>query len=205
LRATDEDSKIHPSSVYGISKQCQEQLFMTTGRSLGIPSVALRYQNVFGPGQSLQNPYTGILSIFTTRIRNGLPVFIFEDGRESRDFVYVDDVIQATQLAIQSDEANFQEFNVGSGAHTDVLTVANLLRSALRGKNPIEITGKFRVGDIRSNYADISKIQSRLGFVPTISFEEGIGRFAAWVSGQPIHADRLEDSILEMQHRGLYK
>jgi len=205
LEATDEDSKIQPTSIYGISKQCQEQLFMTAGRSLGIPAVALRYQNVFGPGQSLQNPYTGILSIFTTRIRNGLPIFIFEDGKESRDFVYIDDVTQATLRAMQDDASDFEIFNVGSGARTDVLNVAHQLRAVLDGKNSIEINRKFRVGDIRDNLADISKIRSRLGFAPAVSFEEGIRRFGTWAATQPLYRDRLDESIGEMQQRGLYK
>ena len=205
LEATDEDSKIQPTSIYGISKQCQEQLFMTAGRALGIPAVALRYQNVFGPGQSLQNPYTGILSIFTTRIRNGLPIYIFEDGKESRDFVYIDDVIQATLRAMQDAAADFEIFNVGSGIRTDVMTVARQLRSALGGENSLEINGKFRLGDIRDNLANISKIQTRLGFAPAISFEEGIRRFGIWAAAQPLHRDRLDESIAEMRQRGLYK
>jgi dTDP-L-rhamnose 4-epimerase len=205
LLATDEDSKLHPSSIYGVSKQSQEQLFMTTGQSLQIPAVSLRFQNVYGPRQSLQNPYTGILSIFSTRIRNCAPISIFEDGKESRDFVFIDDVVEATRLAIESDGANFEIFNVGSGVRTDVLTVATLLRAALGGNNPIEVTGKFRIGDIRENYADLSKIRSRLGFTPAVAFQEGISRFAAWVSEQPIYPDRLDDSIREMERRGLYK
>ena len=114
LLATDEDSKIHPSSVYGITKQVQEQLVMTICPTINISSVSLRFQNVYGPGQSLTNPYTGILSIFSSRIKNGLPINIFEDGLESRDFVYIDDVINATVMSIEKDEANNQVFNVGT-------------------------------------------------------------------------------------------
>lgn len=205
LRPTDEDSKLHPSSVYGISKQSQEQLFMTVGRSLAIPVVALRYQNVYGPGQSLLNPYTGILSIFSTRIRNRAPISIFEDGSESRDFVFIDDVVEATRLAMEHDAANFDVFNVGSGIRTDVLTVARALRSALGGDCPIEVSGKFRVGDIRHNVADISKITARLGFAPRVTFAEGIQRFANWVTTQKTPTDRLEISIDEMRRRGLYR
>jgi dTDP-L-rhamnose 4-epimerase len=202
---TDEESKLHPSSVYGISKQTQEQLIMTIGRSLGIPAVALRYQNVYGPGQSLQNPYTGILSIFSTRIRNGSPISIFEDGTEGRDFIYIDDVVEATRLAIDDEAADFEVFNVGSGLKTDVLTVAHSLRSALGGSSAIEVNGKFRVGDIRENVADTSKIRSRLGFVPAMGFDDGIRRFADWVNTQGIPVDRFEESIQEMHRRGLYK
>lgn len=202
---TDEDSKLHPSSVYGISKHSQEQLFMTVGRSLGIPAVALRYQNVYGPGQSLLNPYTGILSVLSTRIRNGAPISIFEDGKEGRDFVFIDDVIEATRLAIENHAADFEVFNVGSGVRTDVLSVAHSLRSALGGNCAIEVSGKFRVGDIRDNFADISKVTSRLGFVPKMAFAEGIRCFADWVRTQSIPKDRFDDSIEEMRRRGLYK
>jgi dTDP-L-rhamnose 4-epimerase len=205
LLPTDEDSKLHASSVYGISKQSQEQLFMTVGQSLQIPAVALRYQNVYGPGQSLLNPYTGILSVFSTRIRTRAPVYIFEDGKEGRDFVFIDDVIEATRLAIENDASNFEIFNVGSGVRTDILTVAHMLRSALGGTCAIEVTGKFRVGDVRDNLADISKIRSRLGFVPKIEFAEGIRRFADWVSTQKVPKDLFEDSMDEMRRRGLYK
>lgn len=205
LRPTDEDSRLHPSSVYGVSKHSQEQLFMTVGRSLGIATVALRYQNVYGPGQSLLNPYTGILSVFSTRIRNCAPISIFEDGKEGRDFVFIDDVIEATRLAIEKRASNFETFNVGSGVRTDVLTVAHLLRSALGGSCAIEVSGKFRVGDIRDNLADISKIKSLLGFVPKVEFAEGIRRFADWVRTQSVPKDRFEDSIEEMRRRGLYK
>jgi len=205
LLPTDEASKLHPSSVYGISKHCQEQLFMTVGSSLGIPAVALRYQNVYGPGQSLVNPYTGILAIFSTRIRNGASISIFEDGRESRDFLYIDDAVEATRLAIESDAANHQVFNVGTGIRTDVLTVAQLLRSALHGDSPIEVGGNFRLGDIRDNFADISRIRSFLGFEPKIPFEQGVRRFCDWVTAQPLAADKFDRSIEEMRRRGLYK
>ena len=184
--ATDEDSKLHPTSVYGISKQTQEQMFMAVGRALDIPTVALRYQNVYGPGQSLQNPYTGILSIFSTRMRNGAPIAIFEDGKESRDFVYIGDVVEATRLAMEKDAADFEVFNVGSGVKTDVLIVAHTLRSALGCGGPIEVSGKFRIGDIRDNFADIAKIRNRLGFIPKTSFIEGISRFADWVKTQSV-------------------
>ena len=203
--ATDEDSKLHATSVYGISKQTQEQMFMTVGRALGIPAVALRYQNVYGPGQSLRNPYTGILSIFSTRLRNGLPVSIFEDGKETRDFVFIDDVVEATRSAIEQEAANFEVFNVGSGVQTDVLTVAHSLRDALARTGDIEVSGNFRIGDIRHNFADVSKIAAHVGFRPRIHFAEGIRRFAAWVSSQPVPTDLFDRSIEEMRRRGLYK
>jgi len=205
LLPTDEESKIHPSSVYGITKQNQEQMVMTVCASLGIGATALRYQNVYGPGQSLSNPYTGILSIFSTRIKNGNPINIFEDGKESRDFVFVDDVVNATTLALLSDKANGEIFGIGSGEAIDVLTVANTLIKNYEVEVPVTVTGSFRIGDIRHNFADISKAESLLGFHPKVKFEEGIRRFACWVNEQSIQEDNYEKSIAEMKERGLYK
>ena len=205
LLPTDEDSKIHPSSVYGITKQNQEQMVMTVCPSLDIEPVALRYQNVYGPGQSLKNPYTGILSIFSTRALNGSPINIFEDGRESRDFVYVDDVVDATLLALVRPEAAGQVFGIGSGVATDVLTVARTLVRLYGCDVPVTVTGAFRVGDIRHNVADLTKARRLLGFEPKISFDQGIQAFAAWVEGQPIEQDTYERSIEELRQKGLFK
>ena len=205
LMATDEESKIHPSSVYGITKQNQEQMVMTVCKSLGIGATALRYQNVYGPGQSLSNPYTGILSIFSTRIKNGNGINIFEDGLESRDFVFIDDIVAATTAALLKDEANDQVFGIGSGVATDVLTVANALVDYYGIDVPIKVTGAFRIGDIRHNYADLTKAGQLLGFKPAVDFNEGIGRFAAWVNQQEVQVDSYETSIAEMKKRGLYK
>ncbi|MDX4027731.1 NAD-dependent epimerase/dehydratase family protein [Aliarcobacter skirrowii] len=205
LMPTDEESKIHPSSIYGITKQVQEQMFMVMGKSLNIPAVAFRYQNVYGAGQSLSNPYTGILSIFSTRIKNGNDINIFEDGKESRDFVYVDDVVEATILGIEKDEANYEVFNVGLGEAIDVNTVASTLTRAYDSNSKITISGNYRLGDIRDNYADLKKIKSKLGFEPKISFEEGIRRFTAWVNAQEVVEDKYEKSIEEMKEKGLYK
>jgi dTDP-L-rhamnose 4-epimerase len=205
LVATDEESKIHPSSVYGITKQNQEQMIMTVCPTIGVAPVAFRYQNVYGPGQSLSNPYTGILSIFSTQIRNGNKIQIFEDGKESRDFVYIDDVVSATILGIEKEEANGQVFNVGTGIATDVLTVAKTLISAYSIDVPITISGKFRLGDIRHNYADLTKINKYLGFKPKVFFEEGILNFTKWVMSQKIEKDLLSLSLAEMKKKGLLK
>jgi dTDP-L-rhamnose 4-epimerase len=205
LLATDETSKIHPSSIYGITKQVQEQMFLVMGQSLGIPAVAFRYQNVYGAGQSLSNPYTGILSIFSTRIKNGNDITIFEDGLESRDFVYVDDIVEATILGIEKEEANGEVFNVGLGEAIDVLTVANTLVKAYSSSSKITISKNYRLGDIRHNYADLTKIKEKLGFEPKVGFEEGIRRFTAWVEEQEVMEDKYEKSIEEMKAKGLYK
>jgi dTDP-L-rhamnose 4-epimerase len=202
---TDEEAKLHPTSVYGITKQTQEQMIMTVCPTLGIAPVALRYQNVYGPGQSLKNPYTGILSIFSTRILNGNPISIFEDGRESRDFVFIDDVVEATCLALFRDSASAQVFGIGSGVATDVLTVANMLVAQYRRQIPIVISGAFRAGDIRHNLADLSKARRLLGYEPRTDFSSGIARFASWVRTQEVQPDHYESSIQELAARGLFR
>ncbi|NRF33156.1 NAD-dependent epimerase/dehydratase family protein [Vibrio coralliilyticus] len=206
LLATDEASKIHPTSIYGITKQVQEQMFLTMGGALKIPAVAFRYQNVFGAGQSLSNPYTGILSIFSTRIRNGNEIVIFEDGEESRDFVYVDDVVDATILGIEKPEADYNIYNVGSGCATDVKTVAQSLIDAYGNHEvPVKISSNYRLGDIRHNFACLDKIKSDLGYSPKITFTEGIRKFTDWVISQKVVKDEYQKSIDEMKNKGLYK
>ena len=205
LVPTTEDSKIHPTSIYGFTKQAQEEMSMIAGKSTNIPIVALRYQNVYGSGQSLSNPYTGILSIFSTRIRNGNDISIFEDGKESRDFVYITDAVKATILGLESDEANYRSFNVGSGAEIDVLQVANTLLKHLDLPAEVAITGNYRLGDIRSNYADLSLIEKMLNFETSTSFDEGIEAFVAWVLQQEIREDKYQESIQELISKGLFK
>lgn len=205
LVATDEESKIHPSSVYGITKQNQEQMVMTVCPTIGIAPVAFRYQNVYGPGQSLSNPYTGILSIFSTLIKNGKDINIFEDGKETRDFVFIDDVVSATILGLEMEEANGEVFNVGTGEATDVITVAEKLITNYGGNANVTITGNYRLGDIRHNYADMSKIKSLLGFIPEYNFELGIKKFTDWVLTQEVKESRYEESIAEMKEKGLFK
>jgi len=205
LCATDEDSKIHPTSVYGITKQNQEQMVMTVCPTIDVAGVAFRYQNVYGPGQSLSNPYTGILSIFSTQIKNNNPVNIFEDGRESRDFVYIDDVVNATVLGIEKEKANNSVFNVGTGYAVNVLTVANELKKNYGVDIPIDVSGNYRLGDIRHNYADLTFIQQNLGFKSEINFEVGIKKFTEWVNAQDVQTDLYDKSIEEMKRKGLYK
>jgi dTDP-L-rhamnose 4-epimerase len=205
LVGTDEESIIHPTSVYGITKHAQEEMVMTVCPVLGIVPVAFRFQNVYGPGQSLSNPYTGILSIFSTRIANGNDVIIYEDGHESRDFVFIDDVVDATILGIESDRANNNVFNVGEGVPTDVLTVAKTLIEKFEGDVGLVVSGTYRVGDIRHNYADLTKIRSRLNFSPKWTFQRGIAEFVTWVKDQRIQKDKYEESISEMIFRGVYK
>jgi len=205
LMGTDEDSKIHPSSIYGISKQNQEQMVLVACAAIGIAAVAFRYQNVYGPGQSLSNPYTGILSIFSTQIKNGLPINIFEDGKESRDFVYIDDVVNATISGIENESARNEVFNVGSGVATTVLQVAEALMENYGRRVQLKITGNYRLGDIRHNYADLSRIKNKLGFIPQTGFTEGIKKFCNWVNGQEVSQSNYDRSLEEMKQKGLFK
>lgn len=206
LLATDEDSKIHPSSIYGVTKQVQEQMFFISGRVLGIDTIVLRFQNVYGAGQSLSNPYTGILSVFSTRIKNNNDLIIFEDGKESRDFIYIDDIVNSICLAIESDQAAAgRAYNVGSGVSTDLLTVAHTLKSKYQSDVNVIVSGNYRLGDIRHNYADLTKIKKYLDFEPQVSFEQGISKFTHWVDSQHIENDLYEQSIDEMKKKGLYK
>ena len=205
LVGTTEDSKIHPGSVYGITKQVQGQLVHMVCQSIGIESVSFRYQNVYGPGQSLSNPYTGILSIFSTRIKNGNGINIFEDGKETRDFVYIDDIADATILGLTVPGVSGNAFNIGTGVATDVLNVANTLKKYYGIDVPITVSGNYRLGDIRHNFADITKARKLLGFEPRWSFDKGIEQFCRWVDSQPIQQDNYEASIEEMKQKGLYK
>ncbi|MEM7702459.1 MAG: NAD-dependent epimerase/dehydratase family protein [Pseudomonadota bacterium] len=205
LTSTDEESKIHPSSVYGITKQVQEQLVMTVCPSIGIEGVALRYQNVYGPGQSLSNPYTGILSIFSNLIMQGKGINVFEDGEESRDFVYVDDVVEATARALIHPDAANHVFNVGTGTPVSVMEVARTLARLFDADVPIQVTGQFRLGDIRHNFASMEKIKAALGFEPAWSFERGIAELVLWAKGTGPQACAYEESLSEMREKGLLK
>lgn len=203
--STDENSIIHPSSIYGISKQAQEELVLVACKTLGIAAFALRYQNVYGPGQSLSNPYTGILSIFSSLLLNGKDINVFEDGGESRDFVYIDDAIDATVLSLEAELTGCYALNVGSGDAIDVLSVAQKLKNIYGVGGKIEITGNYRVGDIRHNYADLKKIKDMLGYSPKVSFANGLERFAEWVKSEKIEKSLFERSIEEMKGKGIFK
>lgn len=202
---TDEQSLYKPTSIYGLSKQTQEQMVLIAGKALNIPSIAFRYQNVYGPGQSLSNPYTGILSIFSTQIKNNNPINIFEDGKESRDFVFIEDVVNGTIAGLLNDEADYKAINIGSGEATDVYTVAKLLKEQYQSDVAIKITGNYRVGDIRHNYADLTLAKKQLNFVPKYSFAEGLSLFSQWVNLQEIQDDNSQSTFAEMKSKGLFK
>jgi dTDP-L-rhamnose 4-epimerase len=200
--ATREDDRMSPASVYAASKLAQEDLVRVNCRALGIQPVVLRFQNVFGEGQSLKNPYTGILSIFSTRIRLGLPLPIFEDGDETRDFVHVEDVVRAILAGLERRLDIEDTINVGSGQASPIIAVARLLIEALGGTIEPHVTGQYRVGDIRHNWADVRRLEQLTGG-PRVSIEDGIRRFADWVRTQPVPPDLLEKANAELKARGL--
>ena len=200
---TPESAPLRPTSFYGLTKQVQEQTVLLFGNVFGIPSFALRYQNVYGPGQSLHNPYTGILAIFSNLARSGKPIQIFEDGRESRDFVYVDDVVRATASCLSPDATGCEAINVGSNERASVMAVASEINAFFGNASDIMITGAFREGDIRHGMADLSKAQRLLGYKPQWRFPEGLRKFLSWATTNELSEDRYEESLYELKQRGL--
>jgi len=200
---TDEDKPLYPTSIYAISKRDQEEMCLSIGRAYKIPTVALRYFNVYGPRQALSNPYTGVAAIFSARIKNHHNPIIFEDGLQSRDFTYVTDIVQANILAMEKEEVNFEVFNVGTGRKLTILDIANILIKKL-GKDELhpEIVSKYREGDIRHCYADISKIKEKLGYRPEVEFEDGISNLINWVREEEA-IDRFEESRNQLERKGL--
>jgi len=194
-----------PTSVYGMTKRDQEELIHLLLPSAGVEAVSLRLQNVYGPGQSLRNPYTGILSIFSVRFLEGRGVRIFEDGRESRDFVYVDDVVEALVRAGEVVlPAGHTVVDVGSGVATSVLSLARQLAARYgAGDDAIEITGEYRAGDIRHALADTTALRRLLGIVPRTPLDEGLDAFAAWVRAEDRPASTLDRALDEMEASGL--
>jgi len=201
---TPEDKPLFPTSVYAISKRDQEEMCLAVGRAYGIPTVALRFFNVYGPGQSLSNPYTGVAAIFCARLLHRNPPLIFEDGLQSRDFVHVEDIVQANLLAMDREEANDQVFNVGTGRRVSILELAEALIGAMGVKLRPAVVHRFREGDIRHCYADLTKIRGMLGYTPRIPLEEGLPDLVRWVSAQE-SADLVAKAQAELERRGLLK
>jgi dTDP-L-rhamnose 4-epimerase len=201
--ATPESKVPALPSVYALSKYYQERLCMNVAPAYGISCVALRFFNVFGTRQSLSNPYTGVLAIFASRLLNDRPPLIHEDGFQRRDFVYIKDLVQACGLALSIPEADGQVFNVGSGRSATVLEIASKLAQAM-GKSEIEpqITARFRVGDIRNCFADISKAREILGYQPVIELEQGLEELVEWLSTQSAE-DHSSVAVRELAERGL--
>jgi dTDP-L-rhamnose 4-epimerase len=190
-------------SVYALSKYDQERLCLMVGRAYGIPAVALRFFNVFGPRQALSNPYTGVLAIFASRLLNGHAPSIFEDGLQQRDFVSVYDIARACRLALERPDAVGGVFNIGSGEPRTILDVALQMARAL-GKPSLlpELTGKYRMGDVRHCFADIRAAKARLGYEPRVSFDDGMTDLLRWLDGQ-VAKDRVADARAELESRGL--
>lgn len=205
-QATPESAPFKPMSIYGLTKQVQEQAVLMYARIKGINGVALRYQNVFGPGQSLRNPYTGILAVFSNLARQSQIIELYEDGLESRDFVYIDDIVSATLRAVNMRTHFCGALNVGSGVATTVETVASEINRHFGTKSKIQVTGAFRVGDIRHNTALIDSANAILGFQPSVTFQTGIDRFLAWAETQEVgNRSAYAMSVAELTSKGLMR
>ena len=202
--ATDEDKPLHPTSVYATTKRDQEELVLNVCRAYDIPATALRYFNIYGSRQALSNPYTGVAAIFSARILNDQPPLIFEDGRQSRDFTHVSEVVQANLLVLDRKESDGRVLNVGTGQPTNLLELSSLLLERL-GKTNLEpeMVEQFREGDIRHCYADISAI-SALGFIPGVALADGVEELVDWVSKQTSE-DRVPTALAELEQRSLIR
>ena len=190
------------SSVYALTKYDQERLCLMFGSAYGISVTALRFFNTYGPRQALSNPYTGVLAIFASRLLNGRPPFVYEDGRQRRDFLNVADAARACRLALESDRAAGEVLNVGSGRSSSVVEVARQLAAVLAVDVEPELAGKSRAGDVRHCFADISRARELLGYEPQVTLEAGLAELAEWLSGQPA-VDRVEAATEELSSRGL--
>lgn len=203
--ATNESSMIHPISIYGLTKKHQEEIVLLALKDTKIQPIIFRFQNVYGPGQSLQNPYTGVLSVFSNLCIQNKDIDIYEDGLESRDFIFISDIISAFQCCLAPIvPLEPLVLNVGSSRLTTILKVAEILINLFKSNSKIRISGNYRLGDIRHNYADIEKIME-LGFVPRIDIEEGLKHFYEWVINQPLVSNGYDKSVAEMKKFGIFK
>jgi dTDP-L-rhamnose 4-epimerase len=200
--ATDEGKPLQCSSVYALSKKKQEELALLFGQTYDIPVVSFRYFNVYGTRQALSNPYTGVAAIFASRLMNGNSPVIFEDGFQTRDFVSIHDAVQANVLAMESSRADGQAINVGSGKPATIREIAEQLGKALNVEVPIESADKYRAGDIRHCFADISKAGELLGYVPRVELSEGLKELVEWLKSQTAH-DHVDDALARLQVHGL--
>jgi len=199
---TNEDKPLFPTSIYATTKRDQEEACLEIGIAYKIPTVALRYFNIYGSRQSLNNPYTGVAAIFLSRVKNNNPPLIFEDGKQSRDFIHVSDIVEANILAMKKKEADYDFFNVGTGIPHSILDVANTIIELYKKDLKPLVLEKFRAGDIRHCYADISRIKDKLGFTPKVSFEEGMRDLIEWSDSQKAK-DSTAKAQAELKKRGL--
>jgi dTDP-L-rhamnose 4-epimerase len=201
---TREDKPLFPTSIYAITKQDQEQFCLVIGRAYGIPTVALRYFNAYGPRQALSNPYTGVCAIFSARLQNDQRPLIFEDGEQTRDFVHVSDIVQANLRALETSGADYQVVNIGTGVPTSVKQISRLLAEGL-GKNlEPEVVAKYREGDIRHCVADISRARTQLGYSPRVPLAEGLPELLKWVR-EETPEDRVSKATAELETRQLVR
>lgn len=203
LTATTEDSLIQPNSLYAFTKFSQEKMLQTMCPALGVNYTIFRFQNVYGVGQSLKNPYTGILSIFSTLLLGNKPINIFEDGLESRDFINVKDIACGVIKALDMPASNGEIINLGSGIGTCVIDIAKFLKKIYKSDSQLNVTGDFRLGDIAHNVADISKSKRLLDFEPQVSLEDGLSAFCKWVLGEDKDNNGYEASLKEMELKGM--
>jgi len=201
---TDEEKALFSQSIYAINKSTQEQMCLVIGSAYKIPAVALRYFNAYGSRQSLSNPYTGVLAIFSSRVLNNKPPIIFEDGFQTRDFIHIKDLARANILAMEKKQADYKVFNVGTGRRTSLVKLANVLIKEFNPKLKMQITNKFREGDIRHCFADITKIKKTLGFSPSIKIEQGLKDLLNWLQTQKA-IDKVSKMSLELKKRGLVR
>jgi len=199
---TTEEKPLQATSVYALSKKDQEEICLLFGRTYGLPVVALRYFNIYGPRQALSNPYTGVAAIFASRLLNNKPPVIFEDGDQMRDFVSVHDVVRANLLALNTDKANGRALNIGSGSPITIREVASALALNLGRRIEPEISAQYRAGDIRHCYGDITAAREALGYEPQHSFQQGIAEFVEWLRPQQA-VDRGEEMMQELKAFGL--
>lgn len=204
LVPTNEDSEIHPSSLYAFTKYSQEKMFETMCPAMGIDYTIFRFQNVYGVGQSLKNPYTGILSIFSSLLLDNKTINIFEDGKESRDFINVKDIAREVIASIENNLSNSEIINLGSGIGTSVIEIAEYLKHRYKSHSELKITGDFRIGDIAHNVADITKAKKLLGFHQKVSLEDGLTCFCDWVVSQDKDNAVYEKSLQEMETVGMF-
>ncbi len=201
---TPETKPLQPTSIYAVTKRDHEEMFLAFGRAYKLPTVALRYFNIYGSRQALSNPYTGVLAIFGGRLLAGNAPVIYEDGAQSRDFVHVSDIVRANVLAMKSDAANYEVFNVGTGRSTSIREVSDLYQEKLGVDVPVAINHQFREGDIRHCYADVSKLRDRLGFTAHVELEDGLDELVDWVK-QETAVDTFEDAAAELAAHGLVR
>jgi dTDP-L-rhamnose 4-epimerase len=199
---TRESKPLHCGSIYALSKKDQEEMVLLFGRTYQLPVVALRYFNIFGTRQSLSNPYTGVVAIFASRLMNENAPLVFEDGEQLRDFVNVHDIVQANLQAMDRPEANGMALNIGSGQPVSIREIASELAQTLGVTTPFEITGKYRAGDIRHCFADISNASRTLGYKPAVRFEDGLKELVQWLATQEAH-DHVNDAFQRLQTHGL--